>query len=283
MKERGGFGPFSSGIGGKPSSLTIPEALPVEKFVGLVRVSSAEQGDSRLGLESGHAELARYVASVGGTLITVLEEVESGTHDEIVDRPTLLKALTLCKRHKATLLAPRVDRMVRSTCVHTDIKRSKVPLRFADNPNATEVIIDIQAALAADAGRKISETTRNALRAYREGGRVSKRLMAILAERYGESIPQEAIDGVAGKLGSQLVGCHLTEQGRSKGRAKGNVKQAREAREVYADLIDDIGKWRADGVSLRGIAARLNEQGQVTRTGLAWSHVQVRNILKRGA
>lgn len=253
----------------------------MEQFVGIVRVSSEEQGQSRLGLESGHAELARYVASVGGTLITVLEEVESGTHDEIVDRPTLLKALTLCKRHKATLLSPRVDRMIRSTCVHTDIKRSGVKIRFADNPNATEVIIDIQAALAADAGRKISETTTNALRAYREGKRVSKRLMAILVERHGENIPQEAIDNVAGKLGSQLVGCHLTDIGRGKGRAKGNHKQAKDAREVYADLIDDMQRWRAEGLSLRAIAERLNEQGQVTRTGVAWSHVQVRNVLQR--
>jgi DNA invertase Pin-like site-specific DNA recombinase len=255
----------------------------MERFVGLVRVSTERQGESRLGLESGHAELARYVASVNGTLITVLEEVESGTHDDIVDRPTLLKALTLCKRHKAILLSPRVDRMIRSTCVHTDIKRSGVRIRFADNPNATEVIIDIQAALSADAGRKISETTTNALQAYIAGKRISKRLMAILTERYGEDIPQHAIDAVAGKLGSHLVGCKLTDQGRAKGRAKGNVKQAKDAREVYADLIDDIRKWHADGLSLRGIATRLNEQGQVTRTGLAWSHVQVRNLLKRAS
>jgi hypothetical protein len=173
--------------------------------------------------------------------------------------------------------------MIRSTCVHTDIKRSGVRIRFADNPNATEVIIDIQAALSADAGRKISETTTNALQAYIAGKRISKRLMAILTERYGEDIPQHAIDAVAGKLGSHLVGCKLTEQGRDKGRVKGNVKQARDAREVYADLIDDMRQWRADGLSLRGIATRLNEQGQVTRTGLAWSHVQVRNLLKRAS
>jgi DNA invertase Pin-like site-specific DNA recombinase len=253
----------------------------MERFIGLVRVSTERQGDSRLGLEAGHADLTRYVESVGGTLITVLEEVESGTHDEIVDRPTLLKALTLCKRHKATLLAPRVDRMVRSTCVHTDIKRSGVKVRFADNPNATEVIIDIQAALAADAGRKISETTTNALQAYRQGKRISKRIMAILTERHGEDIPQDAIVAVAGKLGSHLVGCKLTPEGRDKGRAKGNVKQAREALDVYADLIADIKGWRAAGTSLRGIADRLNQDGQVTRTGVKWGHIQVRNILNK--
>src|ERR1700754_498858 len=98
-----------------------------ERFVGLVRVSTGGQGDSGLGLKAGIADLNRYVEQQGAELITVLEEVESGTHDDLIDRPTLLKALTLCKRHKATLLIPKVDRLVRSTLVHADIKRAGVP------------------------------------------------------------------------------------------------------------------------------------------------------------
>jgi len=254
-----------------------------ERFVGLVRVSTERQGASRLGLEAGHADLSRYVAATGGELITVLEEVESGTHDTIIDRPTLLKALTLCKRHKAYLLIPRVDRLVRSTCVHTDIKRSGVPVRFVDNPHATEVIIDIQVALAADAGRKISETTRKSLGAYKDGKRVSKRLMALLNERHHGNVPQEAIDAVAGKLGADLVGCHLTDEGRSKGRTKGNVKQRREAVEVYADLIPEMKAWRQEGLSFAAIAIRLNSMGRSTRTGSEWRDVTVIRTLARSA
>lgn len=252
-----------------------------ERFVGLVRVSTERQGASRLGLESGRADLDRYITATGGTLLTVLEEVESGTHDDLIDRPTLLKALTLCKRHRACLLIPRVDRLARSTCVHTDIKRSGVPVRFVDNPTATEVIIDIQVAMAADAGRKISETTRKALGAYKAGKRVSRRLMERLTERYQGNIPQEAIDAVAGKLGADLVGSHLTDADRAKGRAKGNARQARESVEVYDDLVPDMRRWRAAGLSLRQIADRLNEQGHETRTGAAWTQVQVKRTLDR--
>ena len=255
--------------------------MACERFIGLVRVSTERQGESRLGLESGHAELARYTESVGAKLLTVLEEVESGGHDDIIDRPTLLKALTLCKRQGACLLIPRVDRLVRSTCVYTDIKRSGVKVRFVDNPHATEVIIDIQVALSADTKRKISETTRNALAAYKAGKRVSKRLMTVLNERYHGDVPQGAIDAVAGKLGASLVGSHLTDEGRAKGRAKGNAKKARKAVEVYDDLIPSMKEWKAEGESLQAIADRLNESGERTRTGALWSGVQVMRTLKR--
>lgn len=226
------------------------------KFIGLVRVSTEKQGNSRLGLEAGIADLNAYVASKGATLITTLEEIESGTHDEITDRPTLLKALTLCKRHKATLLIPKVDRLVRSTMVHSDIKRSKVSFRACDNPEANEFTLDILVAVAAQEGRQISDRTKKALQAYKARG---------------------------GLLGSHLVGCHLTDEHRARGREKGNAKQAAEALEMYEDLIGDMKAWQAEGLSLRGIAERLNSEGHTTRTGSAWQAVQVKRTLDRAS
>lgn len=249
-----------------------------ERFIGLVRVSTERQGDSRLGLEAGLADLRAYVAAHGGELLTVLEEVESGTHDDLIDRPTLLKALTLCKRRKACLLVPRVDRLVRSTIVHADIKRFGVPVRFCDNPSATELVIDIQAAVSAEAGRRIAETTRKALAAYKARGAVSKRIRTM----YPDGVPAEVVAATAGKLGADLVGCHLTEADRAKGRAKGNAQQAREAAEVYSDLVPEMKAWRAEGLTLRAIAERLNANGHTTRTGAAWSQVQVKRTLERG-
>ncbi len=224
------------------------------KFIGLVRVSSEKQGESRLGLEAGLHDLETYCKSKDATLIQVLEEVESGCHDAIIDRPTLLKALTLCKRHKATLLIPKIDRLVRSTQVHTDIKRSKVPFRAVDNPEANELTLDILVAVAAQEGRAISDRTKKALAAYKARG---------------------------GLLGSDLVGCHLTEQDRAKGRVKGNAKQAREAVEVYEDLLTEMKTMRDAGATLQQIANHLNEQGHTTRTGAAWSPVQVKRTLDR--
>lgn len=227
-----------------------------ERYVGLVRVSTDRQGESGLGLEAGVNDLRTYVAANGAELIEILSEVESGTHDDLIDRPTLLKALTLCKRHKACLLIPKVDRLVRSTIVHSDIKRSKVPFRAVDNPHANEFTLDILVAVAAQEARAISDRTKKALAAYKARG---------------------------GLLGANLVGCHLTPEARAKGRAKGGKKQAKEALEVYEDLIPDMKAWRAEGLTLRAIADRLNQQGHSTRTGSAWSGVQVLRTLERAA
>jgi DNA invertase Pin-like site-specific DNA recombinase len=89
------------------------------------------------------------------------------------------------------------------------------------------------------------------------------------------------VEATAGKLGSHLVGCLLTEEGRDRGRAKGNARQTREATEVYADLIDEMRKMRAVGASLGAVADKLNEDGHTTRTGAAWSKVQVKRLLDR--
>jgi DNA invertase Pin-like site-specific DNA recombinase len=235
------------------------------------------QGESRLGLEAGLADLHGYVALRGGTLVTVLEEVESGTHDDLVDRPTLVKALTLCKRHRAFLLVPKVDRLVRSTIAHAEIKRSGVPFRAVDNEAANEFTIDVMVAVAAQEARAIADRVRKSLAAYKAGRRVSKRVRAM----YPEGVPTAIVEATAGKLGSHLVGCHLTHEGRGRGRAKGNARQAREATEVYADLLDEVRKLREGGASLGAIAEKLNSNGHTTRTGAAWGKVQVKRLLDR--
>jgi DNA invertase Pin-like site-specific DNA recombinase len=249
-----------------------------ERFVGLVRVSTEQQGESGLGLEAGLADLLTYADSVGGGIIEVFTEVESGTHDEIIDRPTLLKALALAKRRKATLLIPKVDRLVRSTSVHTDIKRSGVPFRAVDNPHANEFTLDILVAVAAQEARAISARTKAALAAYKATARVSKRIRLM----YPDGVPQAVVKATAGKLGASLPQCrNLTAEARAKGRAKGRAKLIREAREVYADLVPGIEAAKAEGLSLRAVADRLNEQGHTTRTGKPWSAVQVMRVLNR--
>jgi len=254
-----------------------------ERFIGLVRVSTPGQGKSKLGLESGLAELHRYVESVGGELVQVLEEVDSGSISTLSERPTLQKAITLCLRRKCCLLVPRVDRLGRSMAVLTDIKRSGVAIRIADQPNAPEEIIDILMALSASTARKISETTRNAARAYKDGKRVSKANTIRLTAIYGsvEAAPQWEIDAVAGKQGAALLGCRLTPEARSNGGAKAAAKSVDRALAVYADLIPEMKAWKDSGLSLQAIADRLNERGERTRNDAMWSTVQVLRTLRR--
>ena len=225
-----------------------------ELFVGLVRVSTEGQGRSGLGLEAGLADLIRYTEGQGGELIEVFTEVESGTHDDLVDRPTLLKALALCKRRKATLLVPKVDRLTRSTNAHADIKRSGVKFRACDNPTANEFTLDILVAVAANEARAISIRTKAALAAYKTRG-------GVLGARPGQS--------------------PLTDADRRKGSLKANKNSVASAIDVYADLLPIMKSARSEGLTLKAIADRLNSQGHTTRSGTAWKPTQVMRALDR--
>jgi hypothetical protein len=48
-------------------------------------------------------------------------------------------------------------------------------------------------------------------------------------------------------------------------------------------LYDNVAAMSDRGMSLRAIAAALNEAGQTTRRGKSWSAVQVSRVLKRAA
>ena len=277
-----------------------------EKFVALVRVSTAKQEKSGLGLLAGHDDINGYIKSSGAELVHVFEEVESGAHDDMIDRPTLLKALALCRRSRAVLLVPKVDRLVRSTSVHTDIKRSGVSFRAVDNPQANELTLDILVAVAANEARQVSDRTRKGLKAYKDSKKVSdvqmvkliivhgvdvpreaiaeatdKEGRARLVARFGHVVPPEAAAAVAGKLGAHLVGSGLTPAGRAKGRARANARSRRAALDMYADLLAEMKSWRAAGVTLKGIAAKLNDRGDLRADGVRWSAVQVMRTLDR--
>lgn len=253
------------------------------RYIGLVRVSTPRQGDSGLGLGSGLDEIERFVAVHGGEIVQTLKEVESGMLSTLVERPTLDRALKLCKRKRCWLLLPRVDRLGRSMAVLTDVRRSGVQIRFADQPHATEEIIDMLMTMAAFTGRKIGETSRNALAYYIRTKRVSKANCIRLEALYGprENWPQWEIDRVAGKLGAALVGCHLTEEDRAKGRARMAANALREANEAYEDLAPEMKSWKDSGLTLRAIADRLNERGERTRNDAAWTQTQVKRVLDR--
>jgi DNA invertase Pin-like site-specific DNA recombinase len=277
-----------------------------DKFVGLIRVSTKGQGDSGLGLLAGRDDIDRYVESVGGELVTVLEEVGSGKHKKIIDRPVLLKALTLCKRHGAILLFPKVDRLLRSTEVHNDIKLSGVKIRACDNPYADEVIMDILVAFAAHERREIGKRTKKSLKAYVDSGKVSDVQMTrliikhvpdvpkgeleaasdkngrkALVAAHGHKVPREFVEPLAGKLGSRLIGSPLTGADREAGRKVAGANRTRKAVEVYADFLPEMMAWRAGGMTLRAIARTLNDRGDRTRTGAFWRKVQVKRVLDR--
>ena len=62
-------------------------------------------------------------------------------------------------------------------------------------------------------------------------------------------------------------------------RRAGEVSAAR-ARDAYAHLAPLVARWKAEGLSHRRIAARLDAAGYATRSGKPWNHTQVGRVLK---
>src|ERR1700722_5724618 len=184
------------------------------KLIGLVRVSTDKQGESGLGLEAQLAAIEAYRALVGGELIRTYVEIESGMHDDVEGRPQLRAAAGHAAFARARLVIAKIDRLVRSTVVMAYLKKLGVQFVACDNPPANELTIDILVAVAADEGRRISLRTRDALRAYRDGRRISKRIR----QQYPDGVPAEVVAATAGKLGAALPQCrNLTDAARARG------------------------------------------------------------------
>lgn len=257
--------------------MSLPSA---PKLIGLVRVSTDQQGASGLGLEAQRAAIETYRATVGGVLLRTYTEIESGMHDDIESRPQLRAAVADCSLARAKLVIAKLDRLVRSVPVMAYVKKSGIQFIACDNPYANELTIDILVAVAADEGRRISQRTRDALRAYRDGKRVSKRLR----ELYPAGVPAEIVEARAGKLGAELPECrNLTGDAQRLGTVAAAEARRRRAAESYRHLEHTMRQLRGDGLSLQAIADRLNVLGHRTRGDRPWGRGQVKRILDRAS
>ncbi len=91
--------------------------MPNGKFVSYLRVSTVRQGISGLGLEAQRASVAGYLNGGDWTLVREVLEIESGKRN---DRPALADALKLCRKHKATLVIAKLDRLARNGRLHLE-------------------------------------------------------------------------------------------------------------------------------------------------------------------
>lgn len=227
------------------------------KLIGLIRVSTDKQGESGLGLEAQEAALEAYAARTGSRLLKVYREIESGGHDDLADRPELLRALAHARRTGSVLVIAKLDRLLRSTVAHSAIKVSGVKFIALDNESANELTMDILVAVGADERRRIKERTRAALQALKARG-----------VPLGASRPESR---------------NLSPADRAKGTVAAAVSHARRADAAYADLVPVVTELRAEGKSHRQIAQWLNAEGYVTRTGKPWNGVQVGRVLERAS
>ena len=226
------------------------------QLIGYVRVSTAEQGRSGLGLEGQETAITLHVSNVSGRLIKTYTEVETGTKSSVKNRPQLMNALSHAKRAGATLVIAKLDRLSRNVAFLSALMDSKVDFVACDNPYANRLTTHILAAVAEDEAVRISERTKAALAAYKARG------------------------GVLGGARPECRG-NLRQPARERGAAASGAVARELAEAAYSDLVPQIRELRAAGLSQQAIADRLNADGQVTRRGRPWNQVQVLRLLRR--
>lgn len=224
------------------------------KVVAYYRVSTARQGSSGLGLEGQRAAVEAHCARIGATIAREFTEIESGRHD---DRPKLAEALAYARRAKATLLVAKLDRLSRSVRFIATVLDSGADFAACDVPEANRLLLHVLAAVAENEARAISDRTKAALQAAKARG--------VQLGSHNRAVPA------------------LSPEARAEGAKLGAAANHRLAVEAYADLVPFVMTLRSQGLSLRAIAARLNEDGHSTRADKAWTAQQVRLVLKRAA
>ena len=221
----------------------------IKKYVSYTRVSTRKQGDSGLGLESQRETIQSFINGSGCNLLKEFTEVESGANN---NRPELAKALIQCQLTGATLLVAKLDRLIRDIHFITSLEKTNIDFIVCDFPFANKFTINVFAALAQYERELISQRTTTALAAKKARG-------AILGK------PE-----------------NLTLAAAAAGRLIGQSARIATANQFAAKVKPIILELQSCGMSLNGIASKLNSDHIRTVSGKStWTATAVRNVILR--
>lgn len=215
------------------------------KFVSYIRVSTARQGASGLGLEAQQEAVQRFLNGGSWELIGEFKEVETGKGaDALAKRPQLRTALDVCRKEGATLIIAKLDRLSRSVHFVSGLMESKVRFVACDMPEANELTIHIMAAFAEHEAKRISQRTKDALA-------VAKARGAIL-----------------GKSGATNL--------------RPNLEARQQAANAYAARLQPMfDGMKLRQLTQRAMVAELNAVGVPAPMGGQWRIGQVQRVLAR--
>jgi DNA invertase Pin-like site-specific DNA recombinase len=217
------------------------------KFISYLRVSTARQGRSGLGLEAQREAVRAYVQARAGKIIPPeFLETESGKRN---DRPQLQAALARCRATGATLVVAKLDRLSRNAAFLLTLRDSGVPFVAADMPEANTLTIGILAVVAQAEREAISSRTKAALAAAKARGV---------------------------KLGNPHGSANLKP-------GIGTEASSEAARSFAHGLLPMVNELEASGLSLNAIARQFNEDGIRSRRGGIWTAKAVSNLKQAAA
>lgn len=158
------------------------------RYVTYLRVSTASQGRSGLGLAAQRSRVEQFLTNKDEVLAEFVE-VQSGRIDTRIE---LWKAIDFARKHSAKVLIAKLDRFSRRVSFISALMDQGVGLVVADMPHATDFQLHIFAALAQEERRLISERTRSALREAKRRGVVLGKNGAVLADKHKRAAVERA-------------------------------------------------------------------------------------------
>jgi DNA invertase Pin-like site-specific DNA recombinase len=215
------------------------------KFVAYYRVSTQKQGRSGLGLEAQQATVAQYLNGGAWELIAEFTEIETGKgSNALAKRPQLRAALDACKKHKATLIIAKLDRLARNVHFVSGLIESGVEFIAADMPQANKVMIQMHAVM--------SEWERDA---------ISARTKAALAAAKARGV-------VLGRTGAANL--------------RPNIEQRQRAADEFAEgMRATLEGFKVRGLSQRDMVAELNRIGSKAPKGGEWQLKTLQRVIAR--
>lgn len=219
----------------------------IDKAVIYIRVSTAQQGKSGLGIEAQREAIARFCEAEGIGILAEHVEIETGKGTDALDRrPQLAAALAEAKRQDCPVIVAKLDRLSRDVAFIAGLMSKHVGFVVAELGTDTDpFVLHLYAALA-----------------EKERSMISTRTKAALAAAKAKGIP----------LGNPNL---------AKARVAAHEAIRANADAFAANVLPVIREVKATGASLRQIAAALNSRGIPTARGGRWAATQVRDYLGR--
>lgn len=230
------------------------------RLVMVRRVSTTAQASDGYGLDAQESDCQRYTRKASSLKVRIVHGVVDGDErstsgrSTIDERPGLLEALEWLQDGQADgILAPNMDRLARELTVQ-------------------EAVMSYVWALGgrvftADDGEQVEDDPRDPMRtAMRQMRGVFHQLdRAMIVKRLGEGREAKGRRGGyafgAPRFGQQAIDSELVRS------------------EQEAAVLERMRRWQTEGMSMRAIAARLNEEGVPSKRGGQWHPATVQRLL----
>src|SRR5579863_4497489 len=220
--------------------------------VAYVRVSTAAQGRSGLGLEAQRAAIKDFAEREGIEVLDWFTEAESGAgSDALEKRPQLAAAIAAAGKRRAAVLVAKLDRLSRDVHFIGGLMAYRVEFIVTSlGRQADPFILHLYAALAEKERALISERTKAGLQA---------------AKRRGQKL------GTGAKSPRQIKALAAAGAAANRDAAMARLSG------VKVHLADSL----AGGRSLRAAAQWLNERGVESPGGARWHAPSLLKAAKR--